>query len=83
MRSVIGSPWSLLQSRKDCVLRRLQLRLILDVRGVMVTKFGTMNHCSCIRNSDYSLHAYILYVQGANHALDGWYHSNDKERRKR
>lgn len=40
-----------------------------------------MEHCICIRNSDYSLYAYILYVQDANRALDGWYHSKKKKQR--
>lgn len=41
-----------------------------------------MEHCICIRNSDYSLYAYILYVQDASRALDGWYHSKKKKTKK-
>jgi hypothetical protein len=34
-----------------------------------------------IRNSDYSLYAYILYVQDADRGLDGWYHEKNKKER--
>jgi hypothetical protein len=35
-----------------------------------------------IRNSDYSLYAYILYVQDANRALNGWYHLKKQRKKK-
>lgn len=52
-------------------------------RTSQIRKESTMDHCICIRNSDYSLYAYKMYVQDANRALDGWYHSKkEKQRRK-
>jgi hypothetical protein len=36
-----------------------------------------------IRNSDYSLYAYILYVQDANRGPDDWYHEKIRKKENR